>query len=81
MDEVWFPGWPRYGPVEGMGEAISRRCRQVLAGGDGLLDQCRGHTRLPSKVGGAAPVVEGCGMWKSCQRFSEGTSFDHAALC
>ena len=60
MDGLGPEGWPGHGPVEGMGEAVSRRCHQVLAGGDDVLDQCSGHTRLPSQVGGPIPVAKRC---------------------
>ena len=66
MGGVWPAGGLRLGPVEGVGEAVSWKWHQVLAGGDDILDQCRGHTRLPSQVGGARPVAERCAMWKGC---------------
>ena len=53
VDEVRRQGWPHHGSAERVGMAVSKRCYEVLAGGDGELAQPRGHRRLSREVGGA----------------------------
>ena len=62
MDDIRCQSRTHHEPTEGVGETVSRRCHQVLAGSDGALDQHRGHTQLPSKMGGAVSVTGRCGM-------------------